>query len=275
MREPELDARLADDLGAVIAGGEAVLFTGAGFSHGAHDTRGTPLPDSGEMARELWALAFPGEPPDDSTLADLYEAALLRERAAVVDYLAVRLTVGPRPLPAHFHAWFAAPWRRIYTLNVDDLEVAAMRQLELPRPLHSRSALSAHAAPPPPPGALEVVHLNGMVGYDVEEVTFSPMQYGARLGCRQQAYERLAEDLEQRPFVFVGTTLDEAILWQHVVMQRDEGRRPPVPSYLVTRHLTRARQVLLESFGITWVPASAEAVGVRVLARAAAAPAPG
>jgi hypothetical protein len=87
------------------------------------------------------------------------------------------------------------------------------------------------------------------------------MQYASRLCSRDREYERLVTDLEQAPFVFVGTTLDEVVLWQHVELHRRAiggmPRRPP--SYLISTSLTRARQVLLESLGIRWIRSTIEA----------------
>jgi hypothetical protein len=218
--------------------GSAILFTGAGFSQGMRDRRGRRLPTSAEMAAELWRHLFGDDPQDDSSLADLFDVALQRDREAVEDYLQERFTVDD-DVPWYIAAWFAAPWRRIYTLNVDDLEAAVDRCCRLPhRP--------------------EVVHLNGRVGQPIDQVTFSTLQYAARLCDRQPAYEQLAIDLEQSPFVFVGTTLDEAVLWQHV-MERSPHRAAARPrSFLIARSLTRARGILLEALGITWLPLSAE-----------------
>src|SRR5687768_11825969 len=126
--------RLAE-LAAIIESGNAVLFTGAGFSAEATDRSGRGLPDSQQMIGDLWSMLFGTEPPDDSTLADLYDVALLRAPDKLCEYLKSRLQIGDTPLPPTFAAWFGAPWRRIYTLNVDDLEVAVSRQFALPRKL--------------------------------------------------------------------------------------------------------------------------------------------
>jgi hypothetical protein len=226
-----------------IARRDAVLFTGAGFSTGALDRDGRRLPTTDEMTDELWRLVFGDEPRDDSTLEDLYDCALARCPDALARYCDRRLKVGPEPLSPHYAVWFGAPWRAIYTLNVDDLELAAAAQLEL-------------ALPP-------VFHLNGMVGDDPRELTFSTRQYGARLAARQRLYEQLVDDLERSPFVFVGTTLDESPLWQHLERRRDRDRALP-RSFLVARRTTRARRELLDELGITWVPASAEEVAALV-----------
>ncbi len=246
-----------------------MLFTGAGFSAAARDVDGALLPDSAQMIDELWRLCFDDEPRDGSSLPDLYDVALAHAPDRLRSYVDRRLRIGDHPLPAHFAAWFGAPWKRIYTLNVDDLEVAVQRQFPLPRRLRSVSAITPERAPAEP-AAVDVVHLNGMAGGDAGELTFSTMQYASRLCRRDRMYERLVDDLERAPFVFAGTTLDEVILWQHLELHRrraptDHARRPP--SFLITTALSRARQVLLERHQIHWVRATIAEVATRVLTR--------
>lgn len=253
------------DLARVIDSGDAMLFTGAGFSSDARDLDGRPLPDSAQMVRELWPLVFEGDELDESTLPDLYDVAMLRAPDRLRDYVSRRLKIGDTNLPSHFAAWFSARWRRIYTLNVDDLEVAVQRQFALPRTLRSVSAIAPDRAPPAD-GAVDVVHLNGMAGADAGELTFSTMQYAARLCGRDREYERLVDDLGHAPFVFVGTTLDEVMLWQHLELhRRKNGDAPPhAPSFLISPSLSRARQVLLESRGIRWVAATMSEIASRI-----------
>ena len=179
----------------------------------------------------------------------------------------MHLKIGDAPLPDSFRAWFSAPWRRIYTLNVDDLAVAVARQFALPRPLRTVSAL---AKPPPDiPDSLDVIHLNGIAGDIASQVTFSTMQYAARLACRDHAYEGLVDDLGSAPFVFVGTKLDETVLWQHVELERRSNHHEPERrphSYLITPALSRARQILLESHRIHWVSATASEIAAELIA---------
>jgi hypothetical protein len=215
-----------------IASGRAMLFTGAGFEQGALDAEGQPIPDSETMRQQLWELCFGGGPPDGSSLADLYDVALRCAPDRLTAYIERRLRIGPQPLPAHHGAWLGAPWRRIYTLNVDDLEDAAARQFGLP--------------------PLDVVHLNGKVGEPVDRLTFSTLQYASRLASRERVYEQLASDLASTPFVFVGTTLDEAVLWKHA----DWSEHPR--SFLISPTLPRARRELLAGLGIEWVCGTAE-----------------
>ena len=218
------------------------------------------------MVRDLWAPVFDGESPDDSTLADLYDIALLRAPDKLRAYMTSRLRIGDQPLARWYARWFSGPWRRVYTLNVDDLELAVARQFTLPRPLRTISTTSN------PAGAdaaeLEIVHLNGTASDDPREVTFSTMQYAARLCMRDRHYEQLVEDLRVSPFVFVGTTLDEAMLWQHVELDRQVTESTERPhSFLIARSLTRARQVLLSHHRIHWIQATAADIAEEVLAR--------
>lgn len=257
----------------MIRSGEAALFTGAGFSAEAKDRESRPLPDAREMIADLWRMLYgseeAGAEPDQSSLSDLYDAALLRCPDQLRAYLDRRLKIGDEPLSPSFARWFSAPWNRIYTLNVDDLELAVMRQFDLPRRLVPISALATQH-PAAPDGGLEVIHLNGIAGDAAEDVTFSTMQYASRLCTPDQEYERLVTDLRSRPFVFVGTTLDEVVLWKHVQLERQSRGRSPTPrphSFLIASNLTRARRDVLESVKIHWIPATAAEIADTVLAK--------
>jgi hypothetical protein len=254
------------ELASMIGCGEAVLFTGAGFSAEATDADGRALPDAKEMVEDLWQLLFEGEPSDESTLSDLYDVALMRAPDRLQAYLASRLSIGDGALPETFARWFSAPWHRVYTLNVDSLEQAVAKQFELRRPLVTVSALAS--ARPHTRDGLEVVHLNGIAGDDPRDVTFSTMQYASRLCTPDREYERLCHDLAERPFVFVGTTLDEVVLWKHVQLERQAngGKRPSHHSFLIAPSLTRARQTLLANHRIHWISATATEIAETVLA---------
>ncbi len=291
MTGAELHGEMAErtrlsELKSMIGSGHAILFTGAGFSAEAKDREGRSLPDAKEMIADLWRMLYgegadatksanpvdhgagsdPPDEPDESSLSDLYDSALLRAPDQLREYLERRLKIGDAPLPRSFAGWFSAPWHRVYTLNVDDLELAVMRQFELPRPLIPVSALG-HRPPDASRHGLEVVHLNGIAGDAAEDVTFSTLQYASRLCAPDREYERLVKDLGSRPFVFVGTTLDEVVLWKHVQLWRQQrGDRPPhAHSFLIASRLTRARRDLLESVKIHWIQATAAEIAESVL----------
>lgn len=242
---------------------------GAGFSSGARDPGGRPIPLGNELAGELFELCFPGERPDESTLQDLFHHALLHQRDRLEPLLRERLTVDPSSLPEWYQLWFALPWRRAWTLNVDLIEQATASRFALPRAIRSISALDPRARLESN-NVLEVVHLNGMVDDDLDRMTFATSQYGRRLAHRDEYYGVLANDhLLEQSFVFVGTRLDESPLWQHLEGRdfRQRIKMEDTPrSFLVTTKLDRARRCLLEDFAIEWVCASTEDFANEVLA---------
>lgn len=271
-----MDRSISHYLGAELARGRLMLMSGAGFSADARDLDGRPIPTGDELAAELWELCFPGETRDRSDLQDLFQHALTRRREALTRLLRRRLTVDPATLPDWYERWFSLPWRRAYTLNVDDIERAAGRRFRLPRGIAMVSALrdsTARSAPSPAGDVrpLEIVHLNGLIDDAPDGITFSTTQYGMRLAQHEPWYERLVSDLATRPFLFVGTRLDESPLWQHMELRgrRDGGSGAGVAerprSFVVTPQLERARRSLLEEFNIEWVPASARDFAIEAL----------
>lgn len=252
-----------------LARGRASLFMGAGFSSGANDANGKPIPLGDELASELFAICFPGEQKDDSGLQDLFHFALRAHHDELEALLRERLTIDTATLPAWYELWFRQPWRSAWTLNVDVIEQAAAKRFALPHEVRSISALARHGPEVLDERALNVVHLNGIVDDGCEHVTFATSQYGRRLAERDRWYALLANELVERCFVFVGTRLDESPLWQHLEgrdVRRELQRNGDTPrSFLVTTKLDRARRCLLEDFSIDWVCASAEDFARKVL----------
>lgn len=244
-------------LGRRLAEGRVILFTGAGFSLGAKSVSHVPMPDVGALRHLLWPLAFPSDPVDAaSSLADVYDVAAARAGNAVRDLLRSYLTVDHASLSGDHKLWFTLPWYRHYTLNVDDLDEQVGRAGTLPRRIRSVSALrdSFVAAG----SELLSVHLNGRAR-DYPYVTFSTRQFAKRLAQPDEWYQALTADLLSHPVLFVGSTLDEPTLWQHVELRKGRGQggrelRPA--SYLVSPDLPAARAAMLKTYNVTWIKAT-------------------
>lgn len=182
------------------------MFTGAGFSRLATAKNDKPIPSAWELRHVLWPLAFPNQPIDEeSTLGDIYDCATRNAGNRVGEVLNECLKVKSDTIPDPYLIWFSMPWRRIYTLNVDDLDDAVQRKYTLPRPIKSLSAFKGDL---PTDGDLLSIHLNGRVD-DYPEMTFSPRQYGERTARPDPWYQHLVADLLSHPVIFVGTQLDE------------------------------------------------------------------
>ena len=251
--------------------GRPILFTGAGFSCAARNVLGENLPVGKGLKEKLWPICFPDIAFDpDTSLQDLYQYAAKRHRAPLSELLTKTFSVTESGLPVWYRSYFALPWARVYTLNIDDLEAVVARAFDLPRKINTTSAIHADGGIVGQPGDLDVIHLNGTLGEVPDGVTFSVTQYAQRLPGFDPIYRRLSAELLTNPFVFVGTSLDEPPLWQHIEMRRTRGggreqRELRPRSYLVTQRLSPARQALLAEFNVVWLPMSAEEFQVRVL----------
>jgi Mrp family chromosome partitioning ATPase len=255
--------------------GELILFTGAGFSLGASNYCGQPVPSSSELKHLLWQLCYPDVPFDEwSSLGDLYAAALRRNKAELNLLLQTRFTVHPESLPEYYQRYFNFPWFRYYTLNIDDLEAAAARRFGLERQPVSVSARSTDVMhlPGVPFSArgLEAVHLNGLTPSPAEALTFSESQYAERIGNQEPWYSRCVVDITSRPVVFVGTVLNEALLWRHMELRRRRenlGRDLRPTSLLVCKELPHPRRDILRDLRINWIQATAEEFADEILSQ--------
>ena len=120
---------------------------------GAKARSGHDVPSSSELRDLLLEIAFPGERPDPETsLGEAYSVALKRNRTGIRRLLETRLSLAPDRLPDFFHLYFNLPWYRVYTLNVDDIEMAAAQRFALRRAPITISATAEAFGPPPRPG---------------------------------------------------------------------------------------------------------------------------
>lgn len=282
-RDPSVEGAHVAYLRSQFVRARPALFTGAGFSLAALDLAGNSIPSVGKLHEELWRICFPDNEFDPgSSFPYLVDSALIRHPRQLGELLTRRLSVDAETLPEWYRPYFAMPWHRAYTLNIDDIESAAARKFRLDRRVVTVSATAT--TPQRPAGSdlpldLEFVHLNGTIQDIPDAITFSVTQYAQRLASNEPWYVRLVGDLATRPFVFVGSQLDESPLWQHLAMREHRGirglreRRPK--SFLVTPHLDIARQALLTDYNIVHLPMTAQEFGEEVLGKLNAASATG
>ena len=256
-----------------MARAEIILFTGAGFSVGASNRHGQQLPTTTQLKEELWKLCYPDKTHDPtSTLGELFDVAKKRRRAQLITFLESRLSVHPDSLSEYHRLYWSMPWLRTYTLNIDDLALAAARRFQLnraPTPISATSEDSSYV-PRSRQGDphLEVVHLNGALPDSPECLTFSETQYAERIANREPWYARCVADLVSRPVIFVGTDLREVPLWQHIQFRKlsmtpRHDRR--AGSVLVTPTLSPSRYELLQELRVEWFEGTAQRFAEEVL----------
>ena len=261
--DKESQSRISEYLSRKLSEGQLILFTGAGFSMSAKDHQDESLPSGRVLAKELWQLAFPDQEFDDSSLSDVYEAARKSGERKLTEYLTKRFTVNPKTLPSWYKTAIGQPWYKAYTLNIDNLMNTAASKFNLSRKLVSLSkddpVVNLNI-----PKDLVVRHLNGSLSDLPDGVVFTDQHYGLRLSSAPDSiYMQLTAELLKHPFVFIGSELDESLLWQHIALRRSKGKnrsyRETRPnSLLVIPELSKARQKMLSGFNIDWIPMTGE-----------------
>ena len=262
MLEPNDEALLRRQLSL----GDVVLFTGAGFSSGCKTQRGDSLPVGSELARVLWQIGFPNSPFDErSPLGEIFEVAKREHPREVREAFEAHLTIDSSTIPDWYRAYMHGPWHRIYTLNFDNFwDLAPMIDPEA-RQLMSISASADEPIPSNSRG--EVVHLNGRMD-EYPNITMSAQQYGERSVAYEKWYSQLVQDLYGHSIIFIGTELDESLLWEYIAMRKQRtsrtGEHRP-RSFLVAPSISAPKLALLSQLNVIYVPGTTEEFSILVL----------
>jgi len=110
-----------------MIGGAAICFLGAGFSLGAEDSDGRPVPRATDLCREIFEITDMQYDPDVS-LKDIAEYCDNNElwKQGLKDLLTRRLTLCK---PQNFHVnILRMPWRSVFTTNFDDVAENALKE---------------------------------------------------------------------------------------------------------------------------------------------------
>ena len=233
-----------------------IMFTGAGFSTGVKNISGTSVPSYSEVRQKLWDMCFPGETLNaESSVQDLYDMALVQRKPILAEYLRNNLTVDSNSVFGWYKDFFELPWKKAYTLNIDDLETSVARNFNLSRNVKSISGTSDKAIPelnPASPGTLSLIHLNGTTEDIPENTTFSTTQYASRFSKLDPWYANLVNELLVFPVVFIGTKLNEPPLWNHLELRKKStgGGEYRARSFLVTKNLDPAKKAFIQTLNL-------------------------
>lgn len=228
-----------------VRSGEYNLFLGAGASLGAYNASGKPLPDGPNLVRLLRA-EYPNAPIDDTTsLQRAYQRAVTSSSADAVWRTLKRIFGG-----AQHREWFdrlaGFPWRRIWTLNVDDAFESSYKKsirygVRDLRVVDWNQEYSEQAE-------LEVVHLHGHIHADEpSQVVFSFSEYQA-LANQRPIWDRiLASSLSQKPFVVIGARLLDDMDIEALLFSNPP--RHEAPSFVVDPYISPGNRWELEQLG--------------------------
>lgn len=242
--------------------GDVSLFLGAGFSRDFTNKSGTTVPTARQLVEKLWTLLkYEGQPSESDTLQNIYEVALKRaserELKALLDQ---EFSVTGMPEWAKILPKFI--WRKIYTTNIDNAVEYTFSSVGTPvQRLRSVNAMkSDYLERDQSLIELQKVALHGDLSSAPRDVTFGTLQYSSRINTRYDPwYSDFTSEYTNTPFIFVGSQLEEQILWAYLEARgRRTGAENRPRSFLVTKSLPQSKKDLLEEFNIKFVESGAE-----------------
>lgn len=238
-----------------------LLFLGAGFSSLASNLSNENLPLGMELSKKIWEFLGYTEEFDNSTLQDLYQALLAssKKKNEISEFLNRNLLVSSFP---PIYDILAKPfWYRIYSLNIDNLIEEIYKK-------NTSIGLKSLSYPYDEPedrdqslDKIQLIHLNGKLPCEPQDIVFSTMQYAKSSIQVLPFYQQFVREYATRPTIFIGTELNEQLLWQHIESRKQKPSQLPElrpKSFLISRKISKPKQANLKEYNIVSVEASAE-----------------
>jgi len=199
--------------------GRVILFAGAGFSLGATNKRGIPLPLGGKLGEILASEAK--LPFNNESLPLVYEAVEPKLGSNRLWQLLQELYT-PTACEEWYRTVMSLTWYRIYTTNIDDL-------FHFLIPFPSGQRLSAYVRGgfvderDPHFEHLQCMHLHGQINHRASGLTFTLPEMASHTARPDTAYQNLASDMDSYPVVFIGSQLEEPILTHYLEMREQRA----------------------------------------------------
>lgn len=206
-----MDRDLVQKLDRCLLSGNAILFTGAGFSLGAVNGAGEKLPTGEQLKKKLLVelLRYQESSNEykeliESSLSDICTFAE-REIASqkLHDYLIATFS---DCIPQPFHSIVARfpYWNKIYTVNIDDVFENASNKAALVVQNTEKQFTYTRAK------QKEYIKLHGCVNNRSGKLVFSNQQYvDSMLNSTDYRFSCFARDMQVENFVILGTEMNE------------------------------------------------------------------
>lgn len=236
---------------SALNAGSYYLFTGSGVSLDSQGVEGNML-SAGELNERLRKLTDLGP---TSTLQQNYSLLSPEEIKSNITIPYTCLKPGNT-----IEALARIPWRRVYTLNVDNAFEYASRSLaraaNLPSEVIASFNYNELFHELSPDHIQSVVHLHGNVEKSETSYVFSHNEYARHMNRPNSWMMTLTQLMKSEPFIVAGTSLDEIdvefYLQQHAGIDRSDRQRAvsilvePYPSRLTRKICTDHGLVLFE-----------------------------
>jgi len=207
----------------ILLNSSPVLFLGAGFSAGSANEVGV-IP-TGEQLRGLIFREFVCgnvSPEDEKEIENYSLQELIQyvyeglEKSAELQALIINLF--KNAIPKEFHLLLNAyEWRRIYSVNVDDLVENIYQQNKIPLVVQNQNYEKRVDT------ETELIKLHGCVRNPEEGFVFSRNEYTQATLSGNYRFCRLSEDIVSKNMIFVGASLDERDVDHYVLQYENAG----------------------------------------------------
>lgn len=234
--------------------GDYQLLLGAGASLGAKNARGVSIP-AAEGLIDMLRSEFPDALIEDgNSLQRAYQRAVQNAGADAV-WRFLKKVFGS----ADHEEWFTQlteyPWRRVWTLNIDDT-------FERSFPRGVRARIMGHRSIDwheeySESDSLQIIHLHGSIqGPEPSPLIFSFSEYAAAATKRPVWDSMLRGSVSAQPFIILGARgLDDPDLEAILLGNKPQHR---APSIVVNPHITPGQRREFESLGYLIFEGTAE-----------------
>ncbi|MCG6140660.1 SIR2 family protein [Leptospira mtsangambouensis] len=248
-----------------------ILFTGAGFSLDCQDVAGNKLPSGNQLAEEIWSLieSLIRQPYDGSALRETFGLAQRKKPKELQQFLQNRFSINHHTIPDYYKRYIEFPWTKAYTLNIDDIFDKLQIKFSPKIRVKTISATTLNESSASYIN-LPVYHLHGKLDDKIEDLIFSTDDYATHQGLGHPYYKIMASELNESMFIFIGSELDEEILWKHIVLRdlKTRNNRELRPeSFLITPSLKEAKKQLLRERNITHIAMTAKEFSEKILSK--------
>ena len=251
-----------------LAYGEYSLLLGAGASIGAVGGNGRDLP-LGPGLRDALVDEFQIDTEGETlSLSQVYGYLLFHSRRQA-NYLLKRWFSNCRPSWQHLLAEFS--WKRIWTLNIDDVVERSFR--DIGRPLESLS-WNERFSERGFQSEQQIIHLHGIAnrlsdeGENEGTLVFSLSEYAQEVANPRTWHKVFHDELATKLFLIIGAQLvDEFDLIDALERGSTSRVATGFPSVLVVPSISQFRRTQLESYGFVVVQQEGESFIRELIAR--------